>query len=68
MALPTEPPLLSEPVPMTDPNRRFTMELRSKGGSTFRFTSLTFGEVVERMNDAEPYGFTFLSMTEEKTE
>lgn len=65
MALVEDPPVLDEPVPLSDPSRRFTMEIKSRGGTVLTFKGITYAEVIRRMDAAEPYGFTFLSLSEE---
>lgn len=60
----SEDSVLADPPPMLDPSRRFRLEIRSRMGTPFKFDDLTFTQVLERLEWAEPYGFTYVVFEE----
>lgn len=55
---------LAEAKPAMNPERRFSMTIKSRGGTVFNFENLTFDQVVHHMTEAEPYGFKMILLEE----
>ena len=57
-------PAVHEEVPTLDPNRRFKLVIESRGGAKFHFNCLTFAQVLERIEWAEPYHYRMVQFEE----
>lgn len=56
--------VLAEKPPTLDPSRRFRLTIKSRAGTSFDFNDLTFAQVLERIEYAEPYGSTYVLFEE----